>query len=757
VIIVGLLLVMLPRESHAAATALPLLQSSTLDQSNDLTRPYSLSAAGFLQAQTFTAGRTGLLDRIELLGEGREASEVAIQIKAVDGSGLPTGPALGSGSINTPIVAVWTSVSIEPAVPVRAGVQYAIVKPNGTPSTFFWAFSLPTNPYPGGVSVQFSAAYVSDVNDFAFRTYMGPNTAPVAGDDSYTTNEGTELTGSVLSNDSDVDGTPLTAVKVSDPAHGDLTLDNNGDFTYTPDANFFGTDSFMYKANDVIADSNVATVTITVNAVNDLPLAQDDSYSTTEDTALTINAPGVLQNDSDAEGSALTAVKGSDPAHGTLTLNGDGSFTYTPAANYSGPDSFSYKANDGTADSNVATVNITVNDAPTASPSQAPAANTNGWNATNVTVTWNWTDTVGGIDSANCTTVSTSSGEGEQTLSASCADLAGNLGSASYTVKVDTTAPMISAATTTAPNTAGWYNAPVTVQFTCTDTLSSIPQGACPPDQSLSGDGSAVSSTAQSVSDVAGNSATSNIVTVQIDTTAPTLAPTVSPSPVRLGIPASASPNASDVLSGIASQSCGPLDTSSLGLKSVSCTATDLAGNSASASVSYEVLAPGCGGQSATIYVNGQGRIVGGKDNGKIYTGLLNGTTGNDVIVGTGGNDQVDAKAGNDVICGLGGDDRLTGDDGADIIYGGEGRDTLKGSGHNDTMYGEGGDDNLDGDSGADMLDGGAGADFLDGDGENDTLTGGLGADHFKGGSGNDTATDFTPVQGDTRNSVERP
>jgi Ca2+-binding RTX toxin-like protein len=475
--------------------------------------------------------------------------------------------------------------------------------------------------------------------------------------------------------------------------------------------------------------------------------------------------------------------------------------------------------------------------APTASPSQSPAVNDAGWNTSDVSVSWNWVDNPDGIglDSGNCTTSSTSSGEGEQTLSATCADLAGNQGNASYTLKVDKTvpsisaaattqpnaagwynrpvtvqftcadalsgvascpsdqslssegaaasstaqtasdvagntsalsnvvtaaidrtAPSISAAATTAPNAAGWYNAPVTVQFTCADALSGV--ASCPPDQTLSGEGSAVSSTAQTASDVADNtSAPSNLVTVQIDRTVPTLAPTISPSPVRLGSVAMASANASDALSGIASQSCGALDTSSLGVKSVSCSATDRAGNSASISIGYQVLPPGCEGQSATIYVTPQGRIVGGKDNGKLYAGVLNGTTGNDVFVGTAGDDEVDAKAGNDLICGLGGDDELTGDDGTDTIYGGEGHDTLKGSAGVDTMYGEGGDDDLDGDSGNDTLDGGVGEDFLDGDGDNDTLTGGANADTFKGGSGTDTATDFTPAQGDTRSSVERP
>ena len=198
------------------------------------------------------------------------------------------------------------------------------------------------------------------------------NDAPVAVDDSYSTSEDTALTiaaAGVLGNDSDIDGDALTAIRVAGPANGSVTLNADGSFTYTPNADFNGSDSFTYKANDGALDSNVATVNITIGAVNDAPVAADDSYSTSEDTALTIAAAGVLGNDSDIDGDALTAIRVAGPANGSVTLNADGSFTYTPNADFNGSDSFTYKANDGTLDSNVAIVDITVgavNDAPVA-------------------------------------------------------------------------------------------------------------------------------------------------------------------------------------------------------------------------------------------------------------------------------------------------------------------------------------------------------------------------------------------------------
>jgi hypothetical protein len=145
---------------------------------------------------------------------------------------------------------------------------------------------------------------------------------------------------------------------------GTLTLNSDGSFTYTPDADFNGVDSFAYRASDGILDSNLATVSITVISVDDAPVAVDDAYSTDVGTALTVEAPGVLENDSDVDSDSLTAVLDTAPANGTLTLNGDGSFTYTPDAAFTGTDSFGYRANDGTLDSTVATVVITVNATP---------------------------------------------------------------------------------------------------------------------------------------------------------------------------------------------------------------------------------------------------------------------------------------------------------------------------------------------------------------------------------------------------------
>ena len=196
------------------------------------------------------------------------------------------------------------------------------------------------------------------------------NNAPIAQPESYVVSEDGLLSvpaAGVLLNDSDVDGNSLTAVLAAGPANGSLLFNADGSFTYTPNADFNGVDSFSYRANDGTTNSNLATVTITINAVNDLPAAQPDSYGMAEDGALNIPAAGVLANDADIDGNPLTALLVGGPANGSLTLNADGSFTYTPNADFNGIDNFTYRAQDGAAGSNPATVAITVsavNDAP---------------------------------------------------------------------------------------------------------------------------------------------------------------------------------------------------------------------------------------------------------------------------------------------------------------------------------------------------------------------------------------------------------
>jgi VCBS repeat-containing protein len=164
----------------------------------------------------------------------------------------------------------------------------------------------------------------------------------------------------VLANDADADGDALSAVLVTVPAHGELVLASDGSYTYTPAAGYRGTDTFEYVAHDGRAASEPASVSITVTATNRPPAAAGDAYSVDEGQPLTVDAPGVLANDSDPDGDRLRAVLASGPSEGQFDLAPDGSFTYTPGAGFEGADSFTYTAGDGTAESEPVTVTITV-------------------------------------------------------------------------------------------------------------------------------------------------------------------------------------------------------------------------------------------------------------------------------------------------------------------------------------------------------------------------------------------------------------
>ena len=172
----------------------------------------------------------------------------------------------------------------------------------------------------------------------------------------------------VLANDTDPDGDSLTALDLTNPAHGTLFLNADGSFAYTPAAGFSGTDSFTYDASDGTLDSPPATVTLVV--IDHPPVANADSYTASEGEPFVVGAAqGVLANDTDPDGDPLTAIALTAPANGTVVLNADGSFVYTPTSEFAGTDSFTYEASDGALDSSAATVALTfVNGLPLLAP-----------------------------------------------------------------------------------------------------------------------------------------------------------------------------------------------------------------------------------------------------------------------------------------------------------------------------------------------------------------------------------------------------
>jgi len=207
----------------------------------------------------------------------------------------------------------------------------------------------------GGTATAYVYVNVASVNDI-----------PTANDDSLTTDEDTSISIDVLSNDTDPDSDTLTLQSFTTATDGSVQDDGSGWITYTPNPDFNDSDSFGYTIDDGNGGTSSATVNITVNSVNDFPVAVDDTGVTTnEDTAVTVS---VLANDSDPDGDTLTISTFDQPGSGTVTQSVD-DLTYTPNQDFNGSDSFGYTIDDGNGGTATAYVYVnvaSVNDIPTA-------------------------------------------------------------------------------------------------------------------------------------------------------------------------------------------------------------------------------------------------------------------------------------------------------------------------------------------------------------------------------------------------------
>ncbi|PYJ86078.1 MAG: hypothetical protein DME22_06605, partial [Verrucomicrobia bacterium] len=295
-------------------------------------------------------------------------------------------------------------------------------------------------------------------NGAAYVFASASNTAPVAHPQSVTTAEDTAV--AITLSGSDAEAAPLTFAVVSGPANGTLrgTLPN---LTYAPNLDFNGSDSFTFKANDGQFDSATATVSINITPVNDAPVADSQSVTTLEDTAVVITLTG-----SDVEGSPLTFAVLTGPTKGTLSGTTP-NLTYTPSANANGADSFTFKVTDGQLDSAPATVSInvtSVNDAPTISKiaNQTIARNSS---------TGPIAFTVGDMDN-NPGSLTVSATSSNPTLVPDCNIRSGGSG-ANRTITVTPTRKKVGVATTTVTVSDGL--ATVSTSFTITVTRSNHP------------------------------------------------------------------------------------------------------------------------------------------------------------------------------------------------------------------------------------------------------------------------------------------
>jgi hypothetical protein len=475
---------------------------------------------------------------------------------------------------------------------------------------------------------------LSDVRTFtANYDDTAANSAPVANNESYSVDEDGTLTVNapgVLGNDTDADNNSLTATLVgTGPSHAaatnGFTLHSDGSFDYTPEANFHGTDSFTYKANDGTADSNVAEVTITVASISDVPTCQDVAIVTDEDTQGAVAAIC-----SDADGDTLTYAIEGEPADGAALVDGS-NLKYNPDLNFNGPNSFTYSANDGTASSDSATVHVTVN--PVNDPPTTPGAITSNealnndgtftlnWGPStdvdgdNITYTLekrgandaNWSPVASGLTLSSYTFGGSNPAEDEEgtwdyrvKAVDSPAGAESDFSTAENLVKVDKSAPSQPNATTNpanpVANSGGWFKDSVTVSYNGStdaallDTSDGSGVASYTADQAFSTSGT--HNYSGTATDNAGNESAATTGQVKVDADNPTFGNCQGgPFLVNSGSH-SVSISANDGESGIDSASTlsGSVDTSSTGTKTVTFTAKDNVGHSDTKQCSYSVI-----------------------------------------------------------------------------------------------------------------------------------------------------------------------
>ena len=214
-----------------------------------------------------------------------------------------------------------------------------------------WVFT-PTANFTGTASITYTIAEQDGGTDTAIHTVtVAVPPAPVVNNDVFTTQYGTALNGTVTPNDTVAPGSTFTTL--SQPGNGTLSFKPDGTYVYTPSPGFVGTETFVYRVTDPAGQAAIAVEVIRV--MPPAIVAVNDTYTTAYNTAVDGNAAA---NDSYAPGSTFLAITA--PMHGTLAMNADGTYVYTPAAGFSGIDMFAYAVTDPTGQTRFATDTITV-------------------------------------------------------------------------------------------------------------------------------------------------------------------------------------------------------------------------------------------------------------------------------------------------------------------------------------------------------------------------------------------------------------
>ena len=529
-------------------------------------------------------------------------------------------------------------------------------------------FTIVIHDSSGATTEQVVSVTVNPVND-----------APVSAGGSGSVDEDQVLSDS-LPAASDVDGDSVTYALDSDGAHGTAVVHADGTFTYTPDADFNGSDSFTFTVSDGHGGSNTYSYSVTVNPVNDAPVSAGGSGSVDEDQVLSDSLPAA----SDVDGDSVTYALDSDGAHGTAVVHADGTFTYTPDADFNGSDSFTFTVSDGHGGSNTYSYSVTVNPVNDAPVSANDVASTNEDNAVTFDVRTNDSDVDG--DSLAVTKIN------------------GNAISVGNPVAITGGSISLGAdGQLTYTPTANFNGAP-SFSYTISDGHGGTATAT-------------VNLTVNAVADpaVIGGTDTGSVTEDDVAHTAASGALTVSDP--------DAGQNSFVVQSNV-SGTYGSFSVDASGNWTYTLNNADPDTNTLNngdvRTETFTVHSADGTAHDVNVTVNGHTDVTG--------------ITLPPTFTGTGDPNDFD-NLGNPA------DQNLSnaGTNGNDTLYGGAGNDTINGGSGDDTIYGGSGIDNVGGGADGDHLYGGSGNDTVTGGNDNDFLIGGYGADTLTGGNGNDT------------------
>ncbi|MEC7765239.1 MAG: Ig-like domain-containing protein [Pseudomonadota bacterium] len=622
----------------------------------------------------------------------------------------------------------------------------------------------PNQDYTGTDTFTYTVTDENGATDTATVTVsMTPvNDAPDAEDDVRVIDEDTTLTFDPRVNDEDPDGDPLTIINVGTATNGTVTDNGDGTVSYTPNADYVGTDTFEYTISDGNGETDTATITVVVQGDGgnqNTTDAVDDGFATAVNTAV---AGNVLANDTDPEGDTQSVTSNTDPSNGTVVVNADGTFTYTPDADFTGQDTFTYTITDDQGATDTATVTISVGvDAP-------PVANDDTANVpinSTVTIDVLANDTDPDGDDANLTVIAATASEGSVVINPD--------GTLTYTptvdgyVTVDYTIQDEDGLTDTATVTI-LVNDGIVEGTTGDDLIDTnytgdpegdmvdaddnIFPGKGPDDDIIYGyEGDDTIYAGDGDDEIYGGDGSDTVYGEDgddyIDTSAPTEASDhgFAPGETVDGWP------------------FGPV------------TPADLVPDDLDEDNDKDTVYGGDGNDTIITgddddYIEGgagDDTIDGGLDDDEIY-----GNDGDDYIIGGHGADTIDGGAGDDEIWGglgpntpdildLEDEDYGVNDygdadsddpqssgpifndprpqNGIDIIHGGDGNDIIYGQDDDDILYGDAGDDFIDGGIDDDTIYGGDGDDELYGGKGQDLIDGGAGVDRAYGGDDRDT------------------